>query len=133
MRVFFLSFFFIRAGLASPHRVCDWWEGFSWSGLAVICWLSRVTDVLSGRRTGQGLEIINPFMKVRQGERETGERCSVLFHCPSAGRSQRGDRYGDGAALSGSKGQNISTCNSSNLFSIFLGGGKHTVEFLMNE
>lgn len=69
--------FFIRAGSASPRRVCDWWEGFSWSGLAVICWLSRVTDVLSGRRTGQGLEIINPFMKVRQGERETGS--AALF------------------------------------------------------
>lgn len=51
-----------------------------------------------------------------------GERCSVLFHCPSAGRSQRGDRYRDGAALSGSKGQNISTCNSSNLFFYFFRG-----------
>lgn len=54
-------------------------------------------------------------------ESETGgegdrERCSVLFHCHPTGRSQRGDRYEGGAALSGRKGQNISTCKSSKFF-----------------
>lgn len=95
-----IFFFLTIAGLALLPGLCDWWRGFSSSGLAVICWPSRGTDVLSGgRTTGQGLEIINPFMKVRQGWEGDGKRCSVLFHCHSAGYSQGGDHYKESAAL----------------------------------
>lgn len=107
----FLSFSFTIAGLASPPGVCDWWAGFSCPGLAVICWPSRGTDVLSGGRTGQGLEIINPFMKVRQGERETGS-AALFFSTVTrpddrpAWRSLRGERS---PVLQQVKGQNVFT------------------------
>lgn len=45
------------------------------------------------------------------GREGDGERCSVLFHCHSAGRSQRGDRYEAqrSSVLEQVKGHNSST------------------------